>query len=156
MTGNRPRTFNPVFTYQFQADKRIIPICGPERIPLLHRFTRTSAYGSISGRNGVNPCGNTTSRRGRLASSVEHFRALNTDATTAMAADESFHLGKAANVVDLAAMGTGGLAGFHFHYGALDIGQGHDGSAFVTDEFSLFPDNLVEAAAAICAEEVVG
>ena len=83
MTGNRPRTFNPVLAYQFQADGRIIPICRPERIPFLHRFTRTSAYGSTSGRNGVNPCGKTTWRRWRLASFSERFQASNTDATTA-------------------------------------------------------------------------
>ena len=130
MTGNRPRTFNPVFTYQFQADKRIISIRRPERIPFLYRFMRTSAYGSTSGRNGVNPCGNTTWRPGRLASFGERFQASNTYATTAMAADECCNLGKAANVVDLAAMGTGSCRGFRLHDDALNVLQGDFNSAF--------------------------
>ena len=70
-----------------------------------------------------------------------------------MATDECCNLGKGANVVDLAAMGTGSRRGFRLHDDALNVLQGDFSSAFVAFKLcACFVDDLVEKAAALGIE----
>jgi hypothetical protein len=64
-------------------------------------------------------------------------------------------LEKPADLIHAAAMGTGGLAGFHFHHHALDIRIGNDRAALVAAELAPVGDDLDKTAVTVGIKKFV-